>query len=73
MIKNDKIIEMEIIVDVHKKMIEAIEEAQNWKLFDCKYTEKGIEFKFFDCNTENNIIMTLEAIEKKENDLEHLS
>ena len=55
----DKIVEMEKIVSEYENMIESIENSQNWRLFDCKYTNKGIDFIFNDCATDEHVILSL--------------
>lgn len=59
-----KMNEMEEIVNEYGNMIEAIENTQKVILFNCKYTDKGIEFNFKD-NSEDYINITLERIEGK--------
>ena len=59
---------MEEIVNEYGNMIEAIENAEDLMLFDCKFTENGaIIFNFKDNNSEDYINITLERIEGKEN------
>lgn len=60
-----KMNEMEEIVNEYGNMIEAIENTQKVILFNCKYTDKGIEFNFKDNNSEDYINITLERIEGK--------
>lgn len=72
--KTQKRIEnIEKIVEEYAAFIENTENSQKWNLMDCKYIKNGIVFKFFDCNTKNHINLTIETIERIENDLENLS
>ena len=64
-----RIANMEKIVEEHTDLIEAIENTKNWNLFDCRYTDKGVELSFNDCKTNDKIIMTLERVEHKESNL----